>query len=54
MDLLFNELYQCLTKEAYHGKTYIWQGDYTKKTTNGEEILVQNTNFEIPFTSFLG
>ena len=25
-----------------------------KKNTNGEEILVQNTNFEIPFTSFLG
>ena len=24
-----------------------------KKTTNGEEILDQNSNFEIPFTSFL-
>ena len=24
-----------------------------KKPTNGEEILDQNSNFEIPFTSFL-
>ena len=31
----------------------VFDKEIIKKTTNGEEILDQNSNFEIPFTSFL-